>query len=203
MAVCKKSAPAANLEYVMSQTDEFDLDAVIDRVRQGDKDAFRLIVRQFSLSLRAFLAGQLHHLDDVDDLGQEIFITAFKHLDRFRRGEDFAAWLRGIARNKLKTHYRSLARREGAMDRFRSEIAERVQVDLEKLAAKVRDEKIELLLGCISKLPEKMRHIVRAGLEGQRGAEVAAELGLTPGALYTTNHRANKLLRRCMEGNEA
>jgi RNA polymerase sigma-70 factor, ECF subfamily len=187
----------------MATPDTFELDAVIDQVRQGDKDAYRLIVRQFSLSLRAFLASQLHHLDDVDDLAQEIFITAFKHLERFRQGEDFAAWLRGIARNKLKTHYRTLARRDSAMDRFRCEIAERVQVDLEKLAGQVREQQIERLLGCISKLPEKMRHIVRAGMEGQRGGEVAEELGMTPGALYTTNHRANKLLRQCMEGTEA
>lgn len=183
--------------------EEFDLDSLIDRVLLGERDAFRLIVRHFSLGLRAFVSSQLHHLDDADDLAQEVFVTAFKNLDRFRKGEDFGAWLRGIARNKLKTHFRTLARRESAMDRFRTEVSELVHTDLEKLAAKIREEKIERLLTCITKLPEKMRRIVRAGLEGQRGADLAAELGMTVGAIYTMNHRANRLLRKCMEKAEA
>ena len=183
--------------------ENFDLDSQIDRVLAGDRDAFRSIVRHFSLGLRAFVSSQLHHLDDADDLAQEVFVTAFKNLERFRQGEDFGAWLRGIARNKLKTHFRSLARRDNAMDRFRTEVTELIHTDLEKLAAKIREEKIEKLLTCISKLPEKMRRIVRAGLEGQRGAELAAELGMTVGAIYTMNHRANKLLRECMEKAEA
>jgi len=183
----------------MNHPDDFDLRRTIDRVLGGDKDAFRQIVRHFSLSLRAYLASQMHHLDDVDDLAQEVFITAYKQLGRFRTDEDFGAWLRGIARNKLKTYYRSLARRESAMERFRKEVSQRIHVDLDRLAQSLREEKIERLLYCISKLPERMRHIVRAGLEGQRGAEVAAELGMSTSALYTTNHRANKLLRECME----
>lgn len=182
---------------------EFDLSAAIRRVRTGDKDAFRRIVREYSLPLRAFIASQLHHLDDADDLAQDCFIAAFEHLDRFREGENFGAWLRGIARNKLKTYFRSHARRQSAMERFRSDATEIIEPDLEKLADSLRSERIEHLLHCISKLPDRMRRIVHAGLEGQRGSELAAELGTTPGALYTMNHRANKLLRDCMEKPEA
>lgn len=181
-------------------TDRFDLQDAIQRVHAGEKDAFRRIVREFSLPLRAFLASQLHHLDDVDDLAQDCFIAAFEHLDRFRVGEDFGAWLRGIARNKLKTYFRSHARRQSAMERFRDEVSHIIESDLDQLAAGLQSEKINRLLHCIGELPEKMRRIVRSGLDGQRGAELAEELGMSPGALYTMNHRANKLLRACMEG---
>ena len=109
---------------------------------------------------------------------------------------------RGGQRNRIPG-YRSLARRDSAMDRFRNEVNQLISVDLEKLAQSLREEKIERLLVCISKLPDRMRRIVHAGLEGQRGSELAAELGTTPGALYTMNHRANKLLRDCMEKPEA
>ena len=180
--------------------DTFDLQDAIQRVHAGEKDAFRRIVREFSLPLRAFLASQLHHMDDVDDLAQDCFIAAFEHLDRFRGGEDFGAWLRGIARNKLKTYFRSHARRQSAMERFRDEVSHIIESDLDQLAAGLRSEQINRLLHCIGELPEKMRRIVRSGLDGQRGADLAAELGMSPGALYTMNHRANKLLRACMEG---
>jgi RNA polymerase sigma-70 factor (ECF subfamily) len=178
---------------------DFQLDETLRRVRSGDTEAYRRIVREYSLPLRAFLASQLHHLDEVDDLAQECFIAAFEHLERFRTGEDFGAWLRGIARNKLKTHFRSHARRQSAMERFRDELSHIIESDLEHLSAGLRAAQIERLLRCIAELPDRMRRIVRAGLEGQRGAELATELGISPGALYTTHHRANKLLRACME----
>lgn len=187
----------------MAHADDFDLEPGLDRVLDGDREAFREIVRHYELSVRGYLGSQLHHQDDVDDLAQEVFIAAFKNLGSFRRGEDFHAWLRGIARNKMKTYFRGRSRRDNAMDRFRNEIAALLDPELEDLAAELRDEQIEKLLSCIRDLPEKMRKIVHGGLDKRRGAELAAELGMNVGALYTMNHRANKLLRECMEKVEA
>ena len=187
----------------MHNPSDFDLKSTISSVKSGDRDAFRQIVRHFGLPLRAFLASQLHHLDDADDLAQDVFLAAFNHLDRFRTEEDFGAWLRGIARNKLKTYFRSHSRRQSAMERFRNEVAEVMEVDFEKLAGDLREEQVDRLLSCISRLPDKMRRIVRAGLEGQRAAELCDELEMKVGALYTMNHRANKLLRECMIGESA
>jgi RNA polymerase sigma-70 factor, ECF subfamily len=187
----------------MSSDPEFNLEATIRAVLAGDTDAYRSIVRRNELSLRGYLGCQLHHQDDVDDLAQEVFIAAYKNLNTFRLGEDFLAWLRGIARNKLKTYFRGRSRRDGAMDRFRREIAALLDPELENLSASFKDEQIERLLSCISKLPEKMRQIVRGGLDRRRGAELATELGMNVGALYTMNHRANKMLRDCLENNES
>lgn len=187
----------------MSSEPEFNLEDAIRAVLAGESDAYRLIVRRYELSLRGYLGCQLHHQDDVDDLAQELFIAAYKNLKTFRMGEDFQAWLRGIARNKLKTYFRSRSRRDGAMDRFRLEIAAILDPDLESLATSLKDEQVESLLSCISKLPERMRQIVRGGLDRQRGAGLATELGMNVGALYTMNHRANKLLRECMENTES
>ena len=50
---------------------------------------------------------QVHHLEDVDDLAQEVFLAALGSLANFRRGDDFGAWLRGIARKKLLNYFRS------------------------------------------------------------------------------------------------
>ncbi|MBG87629.1 MAG: RNA polymerase factor sigma-70 [Verrucomicrobiales bacterium] len=183
----------------MTASEDFFLKPTITAVLAGDTEAYRRIVRQYELAIRGFLAGQLHHQDDVEDLAQEVFIAAYKNLATFRLNEDFVAWLRGIARNKLKTYFRSRMRRDNAMDRFRQEIVSVLDPELEKLAVNLKDEKIERLLSCISKLPERMRRIVRGGLERRKGAELATELGMNVGALYTMNHRANKLLRECME----
>jgi RNA polymerase sigma-70 factor (ECF subfamily) len=124
------------------------IDAVLDEVGRGNRDAFRLIVREFGLPLRCYIASQVHHPDDVEDISQEVFLTAYRQLATFRRGDDLGAWLRGIARNKLHDHFRSAARRHKALERFRSEVARIVEQDLEAAAAGDSADSIEVLLRC-------------------------------------------------------
>jgi RNA polymerase sigma-70 factor (ECF subfamily) len=175
------------------------IDAVLDQIGQGHRDAFRQIVRAFSLPLRSYIASQVHHIEDVDDLAQEVFIAAYRDLPTFRRGDDFGAWLRGIARHKLYDYFRCSARRNKALERFREEVARAVEDDLEEAAAADTSESIEVLLRCIARLPEKLRRVVRAGLEGDKPAALAEELVTSVGAVYNLHYRANQLLRNCVQ----
>ncbi|MFA6545125.1 MAG: sigma-70 family RNA polymerase sigma factor [Limisphaerales bacterium] len=174
------------------------LNSVIDEVMAGHRDAFRHIVRAYGLSVRGFIASQLYHLDDVDDLAQDVFLAAFENLGSFRKGDDFGAWLRGIARNKVKMYFRSRVRRESAIERFRSEVSELVEADLEQATLSVEEEQLARLLQCVSKLPDKMRRIIQGGLEGQKAQALAEAMETSVAAVYVTNHRAHKLLRECM-----
>jgi RNA polymerase sigma-70 factor (ECF subfamily) len=178
--------------------DPSEIEAVLDQVARGNRDAFRRIVRPFSLPLRSYIAAQVYHQGDVDDLVQEVFIAAYRSLDAFRRGDDFGAWLRGIARKKLYVYSRSAARRYKALERFREEVARAIQSDLERAASADQTVAIEMLLQCIARLPEKLRRVVRAGLEGDKPAALAEELVTSVGAIYNLHYRANQLLRDCV-----
>ncbi len=94
----------------------FNLDDTLDAVLRGNADAFLEIERAHGPGLRAFLASQLFHLDEVDDLAQETLITAYRKLHTFRRHEEFGAWLRGIARNKLLQYFERHSRRSALME---------------------------------------------------------------------------------------
>ncbi len=176
-----------------------DVEAVLDEVATGRTEAFGQIVRAYALPLRSYLASQVYHLDDVDDLAQEVFLAALRNLPTFRRGDDFGAWLRGIARNKVLVYFRTQARRSQALQRFREEVMDLIQDDLECAAASDRAELIEQLLRCIAKLPERLRRVVRAGLDGDKPAEIAQELCTTVGVVYNLHCRANQLLRECLQ----
>jgi RNA polymerase sigma-70 factor, ECF subfamily len=178
--------------------ERFDLDVILDEIARGHLDAFGRIVERYALPLRGFLASQLHHMDDVDDLAQEVFLAALNSLSTFRRGDDFGAWLRGICRNKLLVHFRSKTRRDQALQRFRDEVAAAVAADLESVASARRSEAVERLLWCIAQLPDRLRRVVRAGLDGDKPAEVAAEMSTTVGVVYNLHSRANALLRECI-----
>jgi RNA polymerase sigma-70 factor (ECF subfamily) len=175
-----------------------DVDAILAEVAQGRTEAFGRIIRDYALPLRSYLASQVHHLDDVDDLAQEVFLAALGSLATFRRGDDFGAWLRGIARNKLLVYFRSRARLSQALQRFRDEVKALITDDLERAAASDRAELIERLLRCIAELPERLRRVVRAGLDGDKPAEVAKALSTTVGVVYNLHYRANQLLRECL-----
>jgi RNA polymerase sigma-70 factor (ECF subfamily) len=175
-----------------------DIDAVLEQVIRGNRDAFRQVVRAFSLPLRSYIAAQVHHLDDVDDLAQEVFIAAYRNLRSFARGDDFAAWLRGIARHKLSDHLRDSVRRARVLESFRGALARAVESDLERAVSGDHSERIEMLLQCIARLPERLRRVVRAGLDGDKPAALAEELATSVGAIYNLHYRANQLLRDCV-----
>jgi RNA polymerase sigma-70 factor (ECF subfamily) len=176
-----------------------ELDAVIDDVLRGERDAFRKVLRAYGLSLRSYIATQVHTLDDIDDLAQEVFFIAYRNLREFRRGDDFGAWLRGIARHKIYDHFRSTSRRHRALERFREEVARMVEARLERTVSGDSSGAIEVLLNCIGRLPERMRQVVRAGLDGDKPADLACEMMTTVGAVYRLHYRANQLLRDCMQ----
>jgi RNA polymerase sigma-70 factor (ECF subfamily) len=175
-----------------------EIEAAIDEVVRGDKDAFRKIIREYTLFLRSYIAAHVHHLDIVDDLAQDVFFAAFRNLKEFRRGDDFGAWLRGIARNKIYEHFRSSSRRSKAIQRFHEEVARLTEARLDEAFATDRSESIEVLLHCIARLPERMRRVVHAGLDGDKPVDLAEELQTTVGAVYSLHYRANQMLRECM-----
>ena len=179
--------------------DPADVDAVLDQVTRGWTEAFGQLVRLYALPLRSYLASQVYHLDDVDDLAQEVFLAALASMTTFRRGHDFGAWLRGIARNKLLVYFRTESRRNRALQRFREEVTARIEDDLEHAAAADQTETLERLLRCIAQLPEKLRRVVRAGLEGDKPTELAQALSTTVGMIYNLHYRANQLLRACLQ----
>jgi len=178
--------------------DETNLTALLNRIERGETDLYLQVVRRYELMLRSYIAGQLYNIAEADDLAQEVFITAWRDLGSFRRGGDFGTWLRGIARNRLLTHFRSQQRRAGATERFQAEVVRLAEQELEAAAHQDEGGRLERLLHCISRLPEKLRRVVHAGLEGARPAALAEDLQTTVPAIYQLHYRANQLLRDCI-----
>jgi RNA polymerase sigma-70 factor (ECF subfamily) len=83
---------------------------LIARAKRGDVDAFCLLVSghrrsMYSLALR--LCGN-HH--DAEDLSQEVFLNAYRALDRFRGDSSLHTWLRRIMVNSFVNQTRKQKR---------------------------------------------------------------------------------------------
>src|SRR5271165_7316569 len=75
----------------------------------GNRDAFSLIVSRYQSLICSLAYSATGSLGQSEDLAQETFITAWKHLGHLREREKLRAWLCGIARNRIN----NFLRREG------------------------------------------------------------------------------------------
>ncbi|MSS99419.1 MAG: sigma-70 family RNA polymerase sigma factor [Opitutales bacterium] len=177
---------------------DLDLTTLLDRILQGESGLYLEVVRRHELSLRGYVASQLYNRAEADDLTQEVFMTAWRDLGNFRRESDFGAWLRGIARHRLLTYFRSQQRRVGAVERFQAEVSLIFEAEIASGPRHDEAGRIEQLTRCISLLPDKLRRVVQAGLGGAGPASMAQELATTVPAVYQLHYRANQLLRECL-----
>lgn len=132
--------------------------AAIARARGGDLDAYAVLVARYTVRAHraAFLLGAG---EESDDVVQEAFVKAFRHLSRFRAGQPFAPWLLRIVANETRNVARSRRRRAALALRIPSaepsSVAPGGPVD-EALAA----ERRAWLVAAVNGLPDRERQVV-------------------------------------------
>lgn len=156
----------------------------------GDPAPFDVLYRRHVRLVHAVLIGRTTR-SDVEDLVQEVFLTAWRQLRGLRDPAAFCGWVLTIARHLRVDHARSIRRQE-ELDEHRMGVVAPVGSDgLEAARA----------LGAIRRLPEAYRDTLLLRLvEGMTGPEIAARTGLTPASVRVNLCRGMKLLRDQLRG---
>jgi len=158
-----------------------DLAATIESVAAGDEDAFARLYRDYVRMVHAILLGRVPRRD-VDDLVQEVFVTAYTRIRELREPAAFGGWIAAIARHRAIDYLRHARDQEVLPDDLPGGQA----IEAETLA----------VLDVVRKLPEAYRDTLLMRLvEGMSGAEIAERSGLTPASVRVNLHRGMKLLR--------
>jgi RNA polymerase sigma-70 factor, ECF subfamily len=158
----------------------------------GDAAAFaRLYDRYVRLVHGLLLArvGSRLSREDVDDLVQDVFLTAWRRLGALRDPSAFGGWLATIARNRAIDFHR---RHQGS-----EELPEHLAApDSSPATIEAR-----AVLAVIETLPHAYRETLLLRLvEGLTGPEIAARTGLTAASVRVNLHRGMKLLRQKLAG---
>jgi len=74
---------------------------LIRRIMEGNTHLFANIIGKYERLMYSFLLPQVKSFQEVQDIAQEAFIKAYRHLASFDRSRRFSAWLLKIARNLL------------------------------------------------------------------------------------------------------
>ena len=165
--------------------------ALVERFRRGDDTAFDRIVAEHEAEIAALANRLLAWPHDVDDIVQEVFISAFKALSTFRGQCRLRTWLFTITVNKCRSHRRRARRNE-------------VFVAEEPLAGAHEDavtkamtaETFARVQRVVRTLPPKYREVVVLRyLEGFDTAEICELLKINTNAVQVRLNRARKQLR--------
>jgi len=78
--------------------------------RPAAHDAYETLVRRYEAKIRRLCASLLSDAAEADDAAQEVFLKAYRSLDRFRADASFSTWLYRIAANHCRDCLRARAR---------------------------------------------------------------------------------------------
>ena len=157
------------------------LGATIRAVAAGDQEAFARLYADYVRMVHAILLGRVPRRD-VDDLVQEVFLTAYRRISELRDPAAFGAWIAAIARHRATDYLRHMREPVALPD----ELAGGDPIETETFA----------ILETVRTLPEAYRDTLLMRLvEGMSGAEIAERSGLTPASVRVNLHRGMKLLR--------
>lgn len=155
---------------------------LVERICAGDREAFNELYKQFAPLVHGIILARVPR-DEVDDLAQEVFLSAYKNLHTLRDRNAVGAWLAMIARNSATQYFRQARPTE--------ELPEELSRN-----ESVRTEAREIL-SAIRSLPEAYKEtLVLRLVEGMTGQEIAEQIGLTPESVRVNLHRGMKLLRQ-------
>jgi len=85
---------------IIRHTDE----ELVEMTKDGDDEAFGILTRRHIDHIYNFVRQYAPQREDADDITQESFMKAWKHIRSFKKGKKFTTWLFTIARNSALDH---------------------------------------------------------------------------------------------------
>jgi len=171
--------------------------ALAMRARDGDSEAFESLVRRYRNEVYGLCWYFTRNREDAWDLSQEVFIKAWRALNRFRGDSSFKTWLMRIAANHCKDHLKKRRLDTASFD-------DALQAPDTESSANPSETAVSNELGAaidaaVQQLPAKhqMAFVLREykGLSYQEMAEVMqCNVGTVMSRLFNARKRLQELL---------
>ncbi len=171
--------------------------ALVGNARRGDGDAFAALFARHRQAVHTAVAARLRDPEDRRDVVQEAFARAYQRLDTLGDPAAFRPWVLQIARNaavdvlRRRSRYPAVSLDDQPGLPPADDPAPDEQAELGELAARVRDG--------VALLSQRDATALALAVHfGFGPRELAAALGITPGAAKVVLHRARKRLRAAL-----
>jgi RNA polymerase sigma factor (sigma-70 family) len=165
-------------------------ESTVDQARQGDRTAQADLYRHYCKPMFNICIRMAGNKADAQDILQDAFIEAFRHLAQLKQSGAFAGWLRRIVINKCiqfsKAHIRWNGLDQDAIDAQLEQVEEEwwLQVPFQLVQEEIKS------------LPGGCREVfVLFALEEFGHKEIANDLGISESTCKSQYQYARKLLR--------
>jgi RNA polymerase sigma-70 factor (ECF subfamily) len=171
---------------------------LVDRFRQGDREAFAAIYHRYFPSVYRFAFYMINDAPRAGEITQDVFIWLAGHAGQFDAGRGgLGAFLGGVARKFVHRLQRNEQRWLPL-----EEVAGRPGLAADFAAGLERQQESAGLRKAIAALPVRYREaVVLCDLEGMSYEEAAAAMGCVVGTVRSRLFRARELLVRKFQGN--
>jgi RNA polymerase sigma-70 factor (ECF subfamily) len=183
-----------------------DDDALLRRIRAGDRDGFTDLMRRFNRRLYRVARSVLRDDAEAEDALQDAYLQAYRALPTFRGESALGTWLTRIVVNAALMRQRKTGRLAEVIElgadvgsddatQPRDQLDEPAQPELAALRAQTR----RLIETGIDKLPAAFRTVfVLRAVEELTVEETAATLGIPEATVRTRYFRARAMLREAL-----
>jgi RNA polymerase sigma-70 factor (ECF subfamily) len=174
--------------------------ALVERVQNGDKKAFDILVQKYQYRLTKLISRYVYDQSEVMDVAQEAFIKAYRALPGFRGESAFYTWLYRIGVNTAKNYLVSQGRRPPSVDIDADDAGYlEGESELKEYATPehllIRDEIENTVHSAIEKLPEDLRTaITLRELDGLSYEEIAERMNCPVGTVRSRIFRAREVI---------
>ena len=176
-------------------TGQSDAELVVQSL-DGNRDAFGQIVVRYQSLVCSLAYSATGSVAQSEDLAQDTFITAWKHLAGLREPEKLCAWLCGIARNLINNWRRRQGREPSHGAEPLETISESAASEPLPVDQAVSREEEAVLWRSLERIPEIYREpLVLFYREHQSAGRVAQALELSEDAVHQRLSRGRKLLQ--------
>jgi RNA polymerase sigma-70 factor (ECF subfamily) len=190
---------ATTKESVRMGENELDR-ALVERVQNGDRRAFDLLVRKYQHKVLALIGRYVHNYAESEDVAQEAFVRAWRAIGSFRGESAFYTWMYKIAVNTAKNHLVALGRRPPADDIAIEDAvfipgSERMQETATPERELLRQEIEQTVFATVQSLPEELRvAITLREVDGRSYEEIAEMMGCPIGTVRSRIFRAREAI---------
>ncbi|MFT5374539.1 MAG: RNA polymerase sigma-70 factor (ECF subfamily) [Candidatus Latescibacterota bacterium] len=177
---------------------------LVRRARSGDLDAFEWLLGRHQQRVLRVVLSIVKEPMDAEEVAQEVFLTVFEKIDKFRGDASFTTWLHRVAVNAaLMQRRKKKADRSVSLDEVmpafddKGMIAANVGDWTERAEDPVLQQEARAVIeAAVDKLEEIYRTVFTLrDIQGFSTEETAGILDLSIAAVKTRLHRARLFLR--------
>lgn len=184
---------------------DIDINILVEKAQKGDHEAFAELVKASEKTVFNIAYRSLSNREDAYEISQEVFIKAFKNINKFDGKSSFKTWIYRIAVNTCIDEARKRKNKDTiSLDKEISGEDDNYLIQVESNEDSPEEEYIKkdtsrLVQDSIDKLSlEHKTIIILRDLQGLSYDEIASSIGISLGTVKSRLTRARKNLKEIL-----